>query len=137
MILSKEINKKNKSKIKTESRERVKCFECSRYGHLRSECFNFKRNKGKALNVTLSDEFDFENSNSSSDNEFVFVAIPDIVNGSTDMKQTVEISCDFNTNQTVSNYSDSDITSVITDCTKLVRSLWKLVWRSSESQEIV
>jgi hypothetical protein len=34
----------NESKIKTESRERVKCFECSGYDHLRSECHNFKRN---------------------------------------------------------------------------------------------
>jgi len=114
---------KNKSKIKTESRKKVKCFKCSRYGHLRSECFNFKRNKGKALNVILSDESDSEKSNSSFDNEFVFVALSNIVNGSTVMKQTVEISCDFDTNQTVSNYSDSDITSVIIDCTKLVRSL--------------
>jgi len=50
----------NESKIKTESRKIVKCFECLGYGHLRNECPNFKRNKGKALNVTLSDESNSE-----------------------------------------------------------------------------
>jgi hypothetical protein len=39
----------NESKIKTESREIVKCFECLGYGHLRNECPNFKRNKEKLL----------------------------------------------------------------------------------------
>ncbi|KAI5568935.1 hypothetical protein BDE02_12G046400 [Populus trichocarpa] len=67
----------NESKIKIESKEKVKCFECSGYDHLRSECLNFKRNKGKALNVTLSDESDSKNSNSSSDNKFAFVAFSD------------------------------------------------------------
>jgi hypothetical protein len=103
----------NESKIKTESREIVKCFECLGYGHLRNECPNFKRNKGKALNVTLSDESNSENSNSSSDNEFVFVALSDTFNGFIDMKQTIEISCDSYIDQIVSNYSDLDITFVI------------------------
>jgi hypothetical protein len=51
---------RNRSKCKIESKERVKCFKCSGYGHFRYECLNFKRNKGKALNVTLSNESDFE-----------------------------------------------------------------------------
>jgi len=42
--------------VKINESERFKCFECSKYSHLRNECPNFKRNKGKALNVTLSDE---------------------------------------------------------------------------------
>jgi len=62
----------NKSKSKIESKKIVKCFECSRYDHLRNEYYNFKINKGKALNVILNDEFDSENSNSSSDNKFAF-----------------------------------------------------------------
>jgi hypothetical protein len=82
---------------------------------LRSECLNFKRYKGKALNVTLSDESDSKNSNSSSDNKFAFVAFSDTVNKSIDMKQTVEISCDSDTDQTIRNYSDLDVTSVIVD----------------------
>jgi hypothetical protein len=53
---------------------------------LRSECPNLKKNKGKALNVILSDESDFENSNPSSDNECVFVTLSDTINGSIDMK---------------------------------------------------
>jgi iron-sulfur cluster repair protein YtfE (RIC family) len=63
-----------------------------------------KRNKGKALNITLSDEFDSENFNSSSNNEFVFVALSD----------TIKISYDSDTDQTISNYSDLNITFVIT-----------------------
>jgi hypothetical protein len=94
----------NERKIKIESGERVKYFECSRYGHLRIECPNLKRNKGKALNITLSDEFDSENFNSSSNNEFVFVALSD----------TIKISYDSDTDQTISNYSDLNITFVIT-----------------------
>ena len=105
----------NESKIKIESKEKVKCFECSGYDHLRSECLNFKRYKGKALNVTLNDESDSKNSNSSSDNKFAFVAFSDTVNKSIDMKQTVEISCDSDTDQTIRNYSDLDVTSVIVD----------------------
>jgi hypothetical protein len=33
-----------------------KCFECSGFGHIRADCGNFKKGKGKAYNVTLSDE---------------------------------------------------------------------------------
>jgi hypothetical protein len=32
-----------------------RCFECSGYGHIRADCRNLK-GKGKAYNVTLSDE---------------------------------------------------------------------------------
>jgi hypothetical protein len=32
------------------------CFECSGYGHIRADCGNLKKGKGKAYNVTLSDE---------------------------------------------------------------------------------
>jgi hypothetical protein len=33
-----------------------RCFECSSYGHIRADCGNLKKGKGKAYNVTLSDE---------------------------------------------------------------------------------
>jgi hypothetical protein len=32
------------------------CFECSGFGHIRADCRNLKKGKGKAYNVTLSDE---------------------------------------------------------------------------------
>jgi hypothetical protein len=35
---------------------RPRCFECSGYGHIRADCGNLKKGKGKAYNVTLSDE---------------------------------------------------------------------------------
>jgi hypothetical protein len=33
-----------------------RCFECSGYGHIRADCRNLKKGKGKVYNVTLSDE---------------------------------------------------------------------------------
>jgi hypothetical protein len=33
-----------------------RCFECSGFGHIRANCWNLKKGKGKAYNVTLSDE---------------------------------------------------------------------------------
>jgi hypothetical protein len=33
-----------------------RCFDCSGYGHIRADCGNLKKGKGKAYNVTLSDE---------------------------------------------------------------------------------
>jgi len=32
------------------------CFECSSFGHIKTECANLKKLKGKAFNATLSDE---------------------------------------------------------------------------------
>jgi len=37
-----------------------RCFECSRFGHIRADCGNLKKGKGKAYNVTLSDESEEE-----------------------------------------------------------------------------
>jgi hypothetical protein len=37
-----------------------RCFECSGYGHARADCRNLKQAKGKAYSVTLSDEFEEE-----------------------------------------------------------------------------
>jgi hypothetical protein len=32
------------------------CFECSGFGHIRTECANLKKQRGKAFNATLSGE---------------------------------------------------------------------------------
>jgi chromosome segregation ATPase len=37
-----------------------RCFECSRFGHIRADCGNLKKGKGKAYSVTLSDESEEE-----------------------------------------------------------------------------
>lgn len=37
-----------------------RCFECSCFGHIRADCGNLKKGKGKAYNVTLSDESEEE-----------------------------------------------------------------------------
>jgi hypothetical protein len=37
-----------------------KCFECSGFGHIQAGCGNLKKGKGKAYNVTLSDELEEE-----------------------------------------------------------------------------
>jgi hypothetical protein len=36
------------------------CFECSGFGHIKTECANLKKLKGKAFNTTLSDESEKE-----------------------------------------------------------------------------
>jgi hypothetical protein len=40
--------------------EDPRCFECSGFGHIRADCGNLKKGKGKAYNVTLSDESEEE-----------------------------------------------------------------------------
>jgi hypothetical protein len=37
-----------------------RCFECSGFGHIRADCGNLKKDKGKAYNVTLNDESEEE-----------------------------------------------------------------------------
>jgi hypothetical protein len=37
-----------------------RCFECSGFGHIRADCGNLKKGKGKVYNVTLSDESEEE-----------------------------------------------------------------------------
>jgi hypothetical protein len=37
-----------------------RCFECSGFGHIRPDCGNLRKGKGKAYNVTLSDESEEE-----------------------------------------------------------------------------
>jgi hypothetical protein len=37
-----------------------RCFECSGFGHIWADCGNLKKGKGKAYNVTLSDESEEE-----------------------------------------------------------------------------
>jgi hypothetical protein len=37
-----------------------RCFECLGFGHIRAECWNLKKGKGKAYNVTLSDKSEEE-----------------------------------------------------------------------------
>jgi len=37
-----------------------KCYECSRYDHMRAYCGNLEQAKGKALNTTLSDDSEEE-----------------------------------------------------------------------------
>jgi RNA-binding protein YhbY len=36
------------------------CFKCSGFRHIRTECANLKKRRGKAFNATLSDEFEKE-----------------------------------------------------------------------------
>jgi hypothetical protein len=37
-----------------------RCYECSGFGHIRADCRNLKKGKGKAYNVTLNDESEEE-----------------------------------------------------------------------------
>ncbi|KAG2675601.1 hypothetical protein I3760_12G012400 [Carya illinoinensis] len=83
------------------------CHECSGYGHIRIECPNFKKSKGKALNVTLSDSSESETLSSSSDYDNTFVAFSTIVNDFSDIELTKSESDDDN--------SDSEVALVVDD----------------------
>lgn len=51
--------KKDKDKDKKDKNSQdIQCHECSWFGHIRAKCPNYKKSKGKAINVTLSDELD-------------------------------------------------------------------------------
>jgi hypothetical protein len=59
--------KKARRKAELEEEEKEdpsgpRCFECSGFGHIRADCGNLKKGKGKAYNVTLSDESKEEDS---------------------------------------------------------------------------
>jgi hypothetical protein len=51
------------------------CFECSSFGHIRTECANLKKLKGKAFNTTLNDEFEKEEETPKEENFLAFVAL--------------------------------------------------------------
>jgi hypothetical protein len=50
------------------------CFECSSFEHIRTECENLKKLKGKAFNTTLSDEFEKEEETPEEEKFLAFVA---------------------------------------------------------------
>jgi hypothetical protein len=50
------------------------CFECSGFGHIRTECANLKKLKGKAFNATLSDESEKEEETLEEEKFLAFVA---------------------------------------------------------------
>jgi hypothetical protein len=52
-----------------------RCFECSGFGHIRADCQNLKKGKGKAYNVTLNDESEEEAPESE---KFLAFVAPDV-----------------------------------------------------------
>jgi hypothetical protein len=72
LMRNERFNKKFSKKIKKTPRESEleeakkkdprgpRCFECSGFGHILADCGNLKKGKGKAYNVTLSDESEEE-----------------------------------------------------------------------------
>jgi len=50
------------------------CFECSGFGHIKIECANLKKLKGKAFNATLSDESEKEEETPKEEKFLAFVA---------------------------------------------------------------
>ena len=55
---------KRKDGKESQSSQGITCFECNRHGHLKKECPNYLRGKGKVYATTLSDS---NSSNSNSD----------------------------------------------------------------------
>jgi hypothetical protein len=50
------------------------CFECSGFGHIRTECANLKKPRGKAFNATLNDESEKEEETLEEEKFLAFVA---------------------------------------------------------------
>jgi hypothetical protein len=50
------------------------CFECSGFGNIKTKCANLKKQKGKAFNATLSDEFEKEEETPKEERFLAFVA---------------------------------------------------------------
>jgi len=50
------------------------CFECSSFGHIRTECVNLKKQRGKAFNATLSKESEKEEETPEEEKFLAFVA---------------------------------------------------------------
>jgi hypothetical protein len=50
------------------------CFECSGFGHIRTECANLKKQRGKAFNATLSDKSEKEEETPEEETFLAFVA---------------------------------------------------------------
>jgi len=50
------------------------CFKCSGFGHIRTECANLKKQKGKAFNATLNDESEKEEQTLEEEKFLAFVA---------------------------------------------------------------
>jgi hypothetical protein len=55
-----EILEVGSQKISVNPSREVKCYECGGVGHIRSDCGNLINSKGRAFNVTQSDESDQE-----------------------------------------------------------------------------
>ena len=84
---------KGKDGKKSQSSQGITCFECNGHGHLKKECPNYLRGKGKVYATTFSDS---ESSNSDLDesydgegNFFAFMTIA-IVESSNDLSMLVE-----------------------------------------------
>jgi RNA-binding protein YhbY len=52
----------------------LQCFKCSGFGHIKTECANLKKLKGKAFNATLSDEPEKEEETPEEEKFLAFVA---------------------------------------------------------------
>jgi hypothetical protein len=62
----------------------VKCHECGGIGHIRADCGNLKRSKGKAANTTQSDESDRDNTEETFEDMVNYLALTTSHNSSSD-----------------------------------------------------
>jgi hypothetical protein len=58
--LNKAPRESNLKEAKKKDQRGPRCFECLGFGHMRADCGNLNRAKGKAYNTTLSDESEEE-----------------------------------------------------------------------------
>jgi hypothetical protein len=72
-----------------------RCYECSSFGHIRAECGNLKKGKGKAYNVTLSDESEEEASESEKLLAFAAPLVEEEENWKINVMAIISLLCPF------------------------------------------
>ena len=86
---------KKKDANKSSPFQGIVCYECNGHGHLKRECPNYLRGKGKVLTTTLSDSesssSDLEDSCDGDGNYFAFIAITSMDSVSTPMLKKMKL----------------------------------------------
>ena len=106
----KEFKKKDGKEF--QSSQGIICYECNGHGHLKKECPNYLRAKGKAFATTLSD-FDSSNSNTeegcdSEGNYRAFMTIAS-VNSKNDLSKLVDDLGDLSEDKEIEESEDEDV----------------------------
>ena len=106
----KEFNKKDEKEF--QSPQGIVCYECNGHGHLKKECPNYLRGKGKVFATTLSDS-DYSNSDTEGECDFegnywAFMTI-DSINSKNDLSNLVDELGDLSEDEEIEESKDEDV----------------------------